>query len=289
MPDNLRVLGNVVLPEKVALVLKNGPKFSVVPETVNCWLQVQAPLIHKLQPILLNLLEDILSRFVRPALLKQHNDICLIDYHSRNVQKDDQDLVIGHQAKCVVEKLKPSDKKEFFEAVGRYMVAACDYMRPEFAFRNEALINARVVDIEAMDNMSFKNALFFVERFPALLPQNERETRDQAINALEMESVKMQSFKIPTSVLEEERADVQWRKISPLKGEDGLMKFSRLAQVMLGILSVPHSNSECERQFSIVRKTRTEFRAPMSDKTLGQLLKAKCYGRGPCYSQILLD
>ncbi|KAH8029109.1 hypothetical protein HPB51_022693 [Rhipicephalus microplus] len=32
MPDNLRVLGNVVLPEKVALVLKNGPKFSVVPK-----------------------------------------------------------------------------------------------------------------------------------------------------------------------------------------------------------------------------------------------------------------
>ncbi|KAL3215619.1 hypothetical protein MRX96_000235 [Rhipicephalus microplus] len=32
MPDNLRVLGNVVLPEKVASVLKNGPKFSVVPK-----------------------------------------------------------------------------------------------------------------------------------------------------------------------------------------------------------------------------------------------------------------
>ncbi|KAH8020243.1 hypothetical protein HPB51_025516 [Rhipicephalus microplus] len=61
--------------------------------TLNCRLQAQAPLIHKLQPILLNLLEDILPRFVRPALLKQHNDICLIDYHSRNVQKDDQDLV----------------------------------------------------------------------------------------------------------------------------------------------------------------------------------------------------
>ncbi|KAH8040092.1 hypothetical protein HPB51_009348 [Rhipicephalus microplus] len=88
-------------------------------ETVNCHLQAQAPQIHKLQPIVLNLLEDILSRFVRPALLKQHNDICLIDYHSRNVQKNDQDLVIGHQAKCVVEKLKPSDKKEFFEAVRR--------------------------------------------------------------------------------------------------------------------------------------------------------------------------
>ncbi|KAH8039080.1 hypothetical protein HPB51_005019 [Rhipicephalus microplus] len=31
MPHNLRVLGNVFLPENVALVLKNGPKFSVVP------------------------------------------------------------------------------------------------------------------------------------------------------------------------------------------------------------------------------------------------------------------
>nr|XP_037272719.1 LOW QUALITY PROTEIN: uncharacterized protein LOC119164598 [Rhipicephalus microplus] len=85
--------------------------------TVNCRLQAQATLIHNLQPISLNLLEDILSRFVRPALLKQYSDICSIDYQSRNVQKDDQDLVIGHQAKCVVEKLKPSDKKEFFEAV----------------------------------------------------------------------------------------------------------------------------------------------------------------------------
>ncbi|KAH8031190.1 hypothetical protein HPB51_013647 [Rhipicephalus microplus] len=86
-------------------------------KTVNCRLQAQATLIHNLQPISLNLLEDILSRFVRPALLKQYSDICSIDYQSRNVQKDDQDLVIGHQAKCVVEKLKPSDKKEFFEAV----------------------------------------------------------------------------------------------------------------------------------------------------------------------------
>lgn len=129
-------------------------------------------------------------------------------------------------------------------------------------------------------------SFFFVERFPALLPQNEQETRDQAINALEMEFVKMQSFKIPTNILEEERADVQWRKISLLKGEDGLMKFSRIAQVMLGILSVPHSNAECERQFSIVRKTRTEFRASMSDKTLGQLLQARCHSRGPRYSQV---
>lgn len=242
-------------------------------ETVNCRLQAQAPLIHKLQPIVLNLLEDILSRFVRPALLKQHNDICLIDYHSRNVQKNDQDLVIGHQAKCVVEKLKPSDKKEFFEAVRRYMVAACDYVCLKFTFRNEALINARVADIEAMDNMSFKNVLFFVERFPALLPQNEQETRDQAINALEMEFVKMQSFKIPTNILEEERADVQWRKISLLKGEDGLMKFSRIAQVMLGILSVLHSNAECERQISIVRKTRTEFPLPCQTRHLGNYFR----------------
>lgn len=91
-----------------------------------------------------------------------------------------------------------------------------------------------------------------------------------------MEFVKLQAFDIPPNVLQEERADVQWNTISHIKGADGLLKFGRISAVMLGILSIPHSNAECERQFSVVKKNRTQFRASMSDTTLGNVLLAKC-------------
>lgn len=54
---------------------------------------------------------------------------------------------------------------------------------------------------------------------------------------------------------------------------------------MLGILSIPRGNAECERQFSVVRKTRMQFRCSVCDKTLGNVLTTKCQKNGPFCSQ----
>lgn len=165
------------------------------------------------------------------------------------------------------------------------MATACDYIRLKFPLAHSALISARVADLKSIDTMSFRNVLFFVERFPALLPLEQQESNDEALNFLEMEFVKLQAFVIPPDVLHEERADAQWNAISQLRGADGLLKFGRISVVMLGILSIPHSNAECERQFSIVKKNRTQFRESMSDTTLGHILLAKCRSGEPCYAR----
>ncbi|KAL1429183.1 hypothetical protein MTO96_016520 [Rhipicephalus appendiculatus] len=122
-----------------------------------------------------------------------------------------------------------------------------------------------------------------------MLPQRVQESRTEALDALEVEFAKLQASTIPTDILNEGRADAQWTAISQLKGPDGLLKFSRIAEVMLGILSIPHSNAECERQFSIVKKTRTQFRSSMCDKTLANVLLAKCQRNGFCYGQTYSD
>lgn len=56
--------------------------------------------------------------------------------------------------------------------------------------------------------------------------------------------VNLQPFEIPSNVLQEEWVSMQWRTISLLRGADELVKCSLIAQVMLGILSVPHSSGE---------------------------------------------
>ncbi|CAN8014037.1 unnamed protein product [Ixodes persulcatus] len=117
-----------------------------------------------------------------------------------------------------------------------------------------------------------------------MLPQRLEETYTEALDALEMEFVRLQAYSISTDILQQERADTEWTAISKLRGADGLLMLSRIAEVMLGILSIPHSNAECERPFSIVKKARTQFRSSMSDKRLGNALLAKCHRSGFCYS-----
>lgn len=102
-------------------------------------------------------------------------------------------------------------------------------------------------------------ANLFVERFPALLPLEPQESKGEALNFLEMEFVKLHAFVIPPGVLQEKWADVQWNFIFQLGGIDGLLKFQRISAVMLGILSIPHSNAECARQFSSVKRNHTHF------------------------------
>lgn len=51
---------------------------------------------------------------------------------------------------------------------------------------------------------------------------------------------------------------------------------------MLCILPIPHSNAECERLFSQVKKNRTEFRSLLLDETIENLLIMKYNLRGKC-------
>ncbi|KAH8027453.1 hypothetical protein HPB51_005735 [Rhipicephalus microplus] len=73
-------------------------------EKVNLSLQAQAPQIHVPWSLLLELLRDIFSRFVNPSWLKRSPELLNLDYHSREAQKEDEDLIIGQETRTVVDK-----------------------------------------------------------------------------------------------------------------------------------------------------------------------------------------
>ena len=77
-------------------------------------------------------------------------------------------------------------------------------------------------------------------------------------------------------VVEAERIDVSWRALSLVKDQvTGLPKYTLLANVVKWILTMYHSNADCERLFSIVRKNKTDFHVSMSTPVLGALLTHK--------------
>lgn len=55
------------------------------------------------------------------------------------------------------------------------------------------------------------------------------------------------------------------------------------------LLAIPHSSAKCERVFSTVKKTRTEFRSSLSNKTLGDHLMVKGDQTGHCFEQLYSD
>ena len=93
---------------------------------------------------------------------------------------------------------------------------------------------------------------------------------------------------IESSILEEKDVSKQWGAIAKIKNAVGEIKYPLLSILMKSILSVPHSNADSERIFSMVKKNHTEFRASMNVKTLSSLVinKVKLISNGKsCFDQ----
>lgn len=62
--------------------------------------------------------------------------------------------------------------------------------------------------------------------------------------------------------------DVFWHHVSEMKTKEESPPFFNLARFMLGMLSLPHSNADCERIFSHITDLKTKKRNQMSTKSI---------------------
>ena len=80
------------------------------------------------------------------------------------------------------------------------------------------------------------------------------------------------------------RMDVIWGYLNSVKNVDRKLTFERLAKVALLVLTIPHSNAEEERVFSLVTKNKTKFRPNLKlDGTLASILTIKLANPQLCY------
>lgn len=71
------------------------------------------------------------------------------------------------------------------------------------------------------------------------------------------------------------RVDQVWASILHMRSPMGEERFPTLKKTMKAVLSLPHSNADCERAFSVVRKIHTDCRKNMTTDTLTALLQCK--------------
>lgn len=247
-------------------VTKSLPIF----DNANLFLQREEPAIHVVLSVLEDQLRQLMVRFVKPASILSASKMTEISFNDRKNQLEDEDLFVGEEVTAFINSADTLDRAAFYESVRRFYEEACRYMLKKFPYNDEMLYHARVADPNQRANVSFNSFKYFINQFPCLLPEST------TVNQLQSEFLMYQIDCLTPSILSEERIDVVWHLISQLRNAvTGQLKFGNIASVIKGILTIYHSNADCERMFSMVRKNKTEFRSSMSTGTLSDLMTHK--------------
>ena len=125
--------------------------------------------------------------------------------------------------------------------------------------------------------------LHYFHRYPNLLPFEEQSqfvSRTEEFSEYQL----LRDSDIPDHVMEScktDRGDLKldslWSFIRQMKDHaENALLFPRLWKVVRLILTIPHSNAEEERVFSIVRKNKTCFRPRLDpEETLASIVTVK--------------
>ena len=156
-----------------------------------------------------------------------------------------------------------------------FFICICDYIKNTFPINDEVLLHAEVADIHKRQENGFDSILFFIDNYPAL-SRNSQE-KDE----LEMEFQLYQSANLEKITTDKKRRmDTMWADVGDLESDDGTRQFGKLSEVMLAILTIFHSNADCERIFSQIRKVKSEDKGRMTVETLNSILAHKCASIG---------
>ena len=253
----------------------------------NLELQEDAPKIHLLHDKLQDFLKEMLLHFVKPTTLVSSTSIASCNYKDDSNQKEDKELIVGHNVTALLasHKFSSSQTTEFFSSVRKFFTAVCDYILKKFPINNEVIKHASVADPRKRLESKFESVSFFMDRFHLL--EDKRDSIQHEFVHYQLDDLS------GVSISPERRADDMWVEISNLKDKStSEQKYVHLPKIMLAILSIPHSNAEDERIFSLVRKNATEFRPSLATKTLSDLLTQKVMSLAsehPCYEMTFSD
>lgn len=152
--------------------------------------------------------------------------------------------------------LTPQQVQRFQQAAVAFLVRAVEYAMKKLPMREPLIKHAMFLDVQQRVECGVEDTLYFVDRFPELLPYNGPDERDK----LSEEFLDYQSMDI---AMPEDPATFYiesfWGNMASMKNKvTGMSRFGRLSRIAKLVLVLPHSNAE--RVFSVVglNKTKTQ-------------------------------
>ena len=206
---------------------------------------------------------------MKPDAIRQAPDLTKVDLSNPLNHKPHGEIQVGFQCKEYIEKNKSClDLKGFYRNVTNFYIQASKYMIQKYPFNDHVLLHAEVLDIRKRTQAKFSSVEFFAKKYH-LVSGQDMDKLEQEFSLYQIDKDVDQLVAGSST----ERIDEKWHKVGAIKDlTRHSEKYSLLCRVMKAILLIFHSNSDCERVFSIVTKNKTKQRASLGPKTLSSLM-----------------
>lgn len=214
-------------------------------------------------------------------------------------QLPDENLGIGDNTwveLAVVE--EEHDTKSFFASIRRFYLSSIQKMLKKFPFGDSLLNDLGILQPNKASTYQVNTVIRLAKKFPQLelatpecLDHLKEEFSDFLLSPSEIQPLiatysawdpSFNSYRAAEKV-EKPRPGAFWQKIAQMRSLDGEPRFPLLNKLMAGLLSIPSSNADSERGFSMLRKIHTDQRSNLDHSTVVSLMSLKFNCDSCCY------
>ncbi|XP_058882410.1 uncharacterized protein LOC117972348 isoform X2 [Acipenser ruthenus] len=264
----------------------------------NLLFQRQEPSVYLLHGQMRSYVKKLMSKFVTTTAIK-NADVCEVEYKDKQNQVADHKLNVGWTTRTTLNRLHEAGEisqyqvDNFHKAVRAFFVAAVDYAFKKLPFKEPVLEHSQFIDFQQKMDCDVNDALYFVYRFSHLLPYGDPKEQDKLSEEF-LDYQLMEEKDIPRSIWEQavsrvseqevyHRMDKVWAHMATIKSPvTGMPKLPMLSKVAQLILTLPHSNADAERVFSMIGLNKTDTRNALAlEGTLSSIMTIKMSGMEP--------
>ena len=234
------------------------------------------------------------SNLLKTDVIKAaENNLSTLDIASEG-QLDDENLGIGDGTWALIAQLEEDDDpKPFFRAIRQFYVATIQKMLKKFPFGDSLLKDLEIVNPESSCSRDISAIIDLSKRFPQIgltdsgsLDKLREEFLDFKLSPADHPPI--DHYKSADKTMRP-KAGKYWWEISKLKTLEEDVRFPTLVKLMTSLLTIPVSNADSERGFSMLRKIHTDQRPSLSQETLISLMTVKFNCLECCYESALIE
>ncbi|XP_060074370.1 zinc finger protein 862-like [Ylistrum balloti] len=230
------------------------------------------------------LLRKLLGKFVLAKTIREAEDVTAVPYRDTTVHLKDPYLAVGL---CTRAYLSEHDEDtqgvtaRFFSSVRRFYIAAVDKMVKKFPFHDPVINKLQFLVPSSRDHVNPADVVEIGKRFPSVIQDGQLGTLEEEYREFQLcpdaDLPKWEDGKTPV--------DSFWGGIASCKtAVTRSMRFPILYKLATSLCTLPNSNADCERVFSVLRKVQTDQRSLLDRSTLSALLTCKLNRDEDCYN-----
>lgn len=229
----------------------------------NALFQSKTILIHKITEESENILKDFCSNFIKLDVLS-NNELKSINVADPNNYLPNKNIILGTECDKYIQSFSPEAYEQVKNTCLEFYVTAAIQIKKRLPINNKMFQELKFLDPKlALYGSSEINFEVLIDTFNEPLDLNIIQTEWRRMKVLIKDNDKTRLLLLAV--------DEFWHTISKIKDYSDTYQYFNISKLAQICLSLPHSNAEAERIFSVVTDVKTKKRNRLGDDTLNSI------------------